>query len=306
MHSVMPAGLPGRLANLILAGVTKPGAMSEANTAKEAHVVTGSKHNVTLNSAILYVLGFLLTTILHEFGHAFAGVLAGSRPVLHHHYVEHLATSHLTTANQALIALAGPVVSLLQGVVAGMAFHKQAARRRGLLSLLLLWFMVLGMFNFLGYLMTGPLFSEGDVGHVYALLGTPLWMQIALAIAGAAGVVFVAYKLTAPFLMFSYRHDWVATEKARVNFSLHVLLLPWIAGALIVTLCYSPVVAVVSIIYPFTSGMVFIFPWQNARNIKEVPLANDHAVGQRSWRLVGLLCALLIVFRFVLAPGIAF
>lgn len=72
---------------------------------------------LVINSAVCYMLAFLLTTVLHEFGHAIVGSLLGSSPVLHHNYVEHLDRASLPVMHQAWIACAGPLVSLAQGLL---------------------------------------------------------------------------------------------------------------------------------------------------------------------------------------------
>ncbi|HLT72622.1 MAG TPA: hypothetical protein VKZ75_08210 [Cyclobacteriaceae bacterium] len=261
------------------------------------------KKSVTLNSTLLYVAAFLLTTIIHELAHALVGAMNNSSPVIHHNYVEHLATEHLTVGQQILIAMAGPVISLIQGLFVGYLYLRSS--REKITDLFLLWTAVLGFNNFLGYLMTGPFFGNGDIGRVYNILDTAAWIQLGLAVAAAGILLFIAYKLTVPFLRFSYKEDWVKDGKSRKNFSFHVLILPWIIGSVIVTVFYLPIIAIVSIIYPIMSGMVFIFPWQNAVNPENVKLSGNNALGRLSPVALGLSIVLAVVFRFVLAPGIS-
>jgi len=262
------------------------------------------KNNIIINSVILYVIAFLLTTILHELAHTLAGLLCSSQPVLHHNYVDHLSTNHLSVWQQVLIALSGPIMSLIQGLVAGLVYFKSTKRRA--LELFVLWFSILGMLNFLGYLMTGPLFQNGDIGKTLMLLNTPLWIQIFIAFLGAGILLFIAYHLTIPFLKFSYKKEWVDTGQSRKNFSFRILILPWIIGSVIMTFLYIPIVAVVSIIYPFTSGMVFIFPWQNANRIENLQLSDDKRLGQISYLTLLILVFMIVGFRVFLAPGIKF
>lgn len=262
------------------------------------------KTNIIINSAILYVIAFLLTTILHESAHALAGLLCSSQPVLHHNYVEHLSTNHLSVWQQVFIALSGPLMSLFQGLVAGLVYFKSTKQRA--LELFVLWFSILGMLNFLGYLMTGPLFQNGDIGKTLMLLNTPLWTQIFIAFLGAGILLFIAYHLTSPFLTFSYKKEWVNSGQSRKNFSFHILILPWIIGSAVMTFLYLPIVAVVSIIYPITSGMVFIFPWQNARRIENLQLSDNRSLGQVSYVAILLLILMILGFRLILLPGIKF
>jgi len=139
---------------------------------------------LVINSAVCYVLGFLFTTVLHECSHAIIGSWSGSQPVLHHYYVAHMDRDALPIAHQASIALAGPFVSLVQGFV----FLIWSKRREGggLFQLFVLWCMLLGFGNFLGYLMTGPFFTSGDTGKVLVLLDVPVPLRIMIAVIGAA------------------------------------------------------------------------------------------------------------------------
>ena len=126
------------------------------------------KYNITINSAILYVIAFLLTTFIHELAHALAGLLFNGPPVLHHNYVEHLSINHLSVNQKVFVSLAGPLMSLVQGLVAGLVYFRSTKQR--LIDLFVLWLFILGMTNFLGYLMTGPVFQNGDIGKALALL----------------------------------------------------------------------------------------------------------------------------------------
>lgn len=257
---------------------------------------------IVLNSTVLYVLAFLTSTIFHEFAHGFAGFLNSTDPIVHHNYVEHLSVSHLSIQQQVAIALAGPVLSLIQGLVAGGIFLN--SEKRGLKNLFLLWLSVLGFNNYLGYLMTGPVFSAGDVGKVYTILDTPVWIQLLMAVVGAAILLFIAYKMTKPFLEFSYKQEWIKDGNSRKNFSFRMIILPWIFGSAIMTVLYMPIIAVVSIIYPIMSGFVFIYPWQNAQRIEDARLSKNTEIGKFSIVSTLVLISLIIVFKLVLAPGI--
>ena len=262
------------------------------------------KNIITINSAVLYVLAFLLTTIIHEFMHAIIGSSFGSNPILHHNYVEHLSVENLTINQKVTVALAGPLISLTQGILSAIAYIKIRYIPHRLIHLFLLWFSVLGLFNFLGYLMTGFIFKAGDIGKSYNLLNAPFWIQILLAITAATCFVSVAYKITTPYLRFSYHEKWLNDGKSRKNFSFHTLFLPWIIGSCVITILYLPIIALISIIYPILSGMIFIFPWQNAEGIKNVEISTNQEIGKLSYKWIVLLIIFVIVFRFILKPGI--
>ncbi len=257
---------------------------------------------IILNSTVLYVIAFLLTTIIHEFGHAIIGYIYGSNPILHHNYVEHLKIENLPVFNKVFISMAGPLFSLIQGFLAGFMFFK--TKNQSYYKLFLLWFSILGFSNFLGYLMTGPIFQKGDIGKIFLLMNIPLILQLFIAFIGTAILFYLGYKLTIHFLKFSYKEEWIFSAKSRENFAFKIIILPWLIGASIVTILYLPIIAIVSIIYPVTSGMIFIFPWKNAKRITNLEISKDNKIGKYSLGLYLLFLILIVIFKLFLAPGI--
>lgn len=120
-----------------------------------------------------------------------SGISFGSSPVLHHNYVEHLLPDNITLIQKVVIALAGPILSLFQGILAGTAYFK--AKSHNLKTLFLFWFSILGLNNFLGYLMMGFLFQQGDIGKVFQLLDASLFIEIFISELAALTLLFIAY-----------------------------------------------------------------------------------------------------------------
>lgn len=262
------------------------------------------KTNISINSTMCYVLAFMCTTMFHELAHALAGAFSNSEPVLYHNYVQHLSTDHLSVAEKTRITLAGPIVSLIQGFLAGAYFLFR--KKRGLLDLFILWLSILGFNNFLGYVMTGPLFKAGDIGKTYILLEISMTAQILAAVFAALFLLLIANKMSRPFLEFSSKDSLIKPEKKARNFSFSIIMVPWIIGSVMITFLYLPIINIVSIIYPIMSGMIFIYPWQNAVRIKNVSLSSARSTGSFSWKLLSLLLCLIIIFRWVLPSGIYF
>ena len=260
------------------------------------------KFYIVLNSTSFYVVAFLLTTILHEFSHALVGKLFGSGPIIHHNYVEHIQSANLSIRSLVLIALAGPAFSLCQGLIAGWICLK--TQKKNLVNLFLLWFSILGFNNFLGYLLTGSLFTAGDIGKVYQLLSMPTWIQIVIALIEAIALLYIAYRMTEPFLKLSYKKDWIVDNTSRKSFLFRIIILPWIFGSVIMTILYLPIIAIISIIYPIMSGFVFIYPWQNVQRFEKIELSKKQSVGKLSILTICILMVLIVVFKCLLAPGI--
>lgn len=257
---------------------------------------------IAVNSIVLYVISFLITTIVHELFHALFGYLFDSHPVLHHNYVEHLNRDNVTTSQSIAIALAGPLISLTQGIAAAVIFFK--VKKYDLLQLLIAWISILGFINFLGYLMTGPIFQVGDIGKVYLMLDTPLYLQIIFAVTAGIVLVVITLKMSRPFLRFATRQEWLQTVHFRKRFLFHIIILPWIFGSLIMTVLYLPVIAIISIIYPVMSGFVFIGPWQNGEKITNVLASKSINSEKISLKYILILILLSLIFKFALQPGV--
>ncbi len=262
------------------------------------------RSNIILHSILCYVLAFICTTIIHEFAHAFTGWLANSQPIMYHNYVEHLSTETLSLSRKTGIALAGPIISMMQGFFMAGWFLK--TKKRGLPQLFILWAAILGFNNFLGYVMTAPLFKLGDVGKMYELHSTSLFLQISFSLIAALGLLFVANRMTRPFLEFSYKKEWVLPPPNAPKFSFGIIILPYLIGSIIITFLYLPIINIVSIIYPIMSGMIFIYPWKNAITIKNIRLSKSERLGSLSWKIILVFCLLIIAFKLILPSGIAF
>lgn len=259
---------------------------------------------ITINSTTLYVLAFLVTTILHESFHTLFGVLFDSHPVLHHNYVEHLNEETLTSTRKIAIALAGPLISLMQGIIAATIFFKM--KKYNLFQMFIAWGSILGFNNFLGYVLTGPLFKVGDIGRVYYLLDNPLYLQITFALLAAVVLVKLTLMMSKPFLGFATRQKWILDGQSRKNFLFHIIILPWIFGSLIMTVLYLPIISIMSIIYPVMSGFVFIGPWQYGNKITDVDLSESREIENLSFKYISILIVIALIFKFVLQPGIKF
>lgn len=72
--------------------------------------------NTSINSTLAMTSAFLITIVLHEVSHYVTAFFLGCEPTLFHNRVTTPMVS--SELNQFLIMAAGPLFSLLQGVVA--------------------------------------------------------------------------------------------------------------------------------------------------------------------------------------------
>jgi len=259
---------------------------------------------LAINATVIYVVAFILTTVVHELAHALASLALGGKPVLYHNHVAN--SVELPIGDVIAVKLAGPVVSLLQALALTPLVLRR--RRRDLTQLLFLWLTALGYNNFLGYLFTGPFAAAGDIGAATRLAELPMLAIVALSLVGIGTQLAVIWHLRRPFLSFAFDEAQLATADGRKRVMLHVLMAPFVLGSIVFTLLSLPSPALISLVYPLMSGMPFIMPWQAAANPNTragVVASDGQAAVFVSWLAIAVLVALAAFNQFVLKPGIA-
>lgn len=261
----------------------------------------GAWNNVLI-STVIFTLAFLITTILHELAHAVTGLTLGSEPVLHDTFVEHHG---LSRSGEAITAAAGPIFSLVQGIVLLVGKqHSQIRSAPRLLQLFLLWMAIHGLVNFFGYLITTPFARHGDIGQVAEYFGLSAPASFGLVAAGIAANIGIGVFAAWSFLELAPSAQLLTSAAARQSYLMHTAVLPWIAGTvLIVAIRYPPPFWII-FIYPATSGLFTLVSWKQAARILDVTPNPGAAVQDSAWLWTATLVAVIILFRFVLAPGI--
>ncbi len=150
---------------------------------------------LTIESAGYYSLAFMSTQLFHELAHALTGRFLGSQPILHTGFVEH--TADISTASRVLIAAAGPLFSLLQGLLLLWLVRKGPAHPR--LRLFGVWMSFHGMVNFVGYVFSTSFALSADLGRIAVLLQLPMPVRVALTGLGYVGLRYVVRPLAPAF-----------------------------------------------------------------------------------------------------------
>jgi hypothetical protein len=260
---------------------------------------TASMRLLLVNSAIAFAIALILMITVHELGHAVAGLAFGLQPKVFPGQVDYAIAG--TTNQRVLCALAGPVVSLVIGVVVLLT----TPAPRGFWGLLLFWFGTLNVQEFTGYLMTGPFLAVGDIGQALHLLSAPWWAYLAVFIAGTAGTVLLGRIATRRLMAMT---DPGAGNRAG---QLRCLgLFAWLLGSALVILpgilgsSFGQVftlVGFIELLATLTSG-IFLTLVRFFMGREEVP-GRGLSVG---WPVVGigLLVVVVVARQLILGPGL--
>ncbi|HMC87278.1 MAG TPA: hypothetical protein VKI61_17255 [Chitinophagaceae bacterium] len=258
---------------------------------------------VIINSTILFIVTCILQMTLHEFGHYFAAIIVHAKNISIHHNNVVNTDEGLPLKSILLIKGAGPLVSLLVGLV----FQGVCARRkqRNISFLFELYMAVFGYIGFFGYLMIAPVFTGGDTGYICAALHFPPWLTIAIAVSGGLILYLLVRSLMSYFVEMG-SVEILDKKASRISFVHSIILLPVLIGIPITTMLNLPVPALISLIAPICSPFTLLWDYGNAlRRNYRLKSTNQHfdKLNRLNYVLIVLLI-LTVIYNRMLVIGI--
>ncbi len=186
---------------------------------------------LALRPALLFVGAYVLTNGLHELAHALAAYWLGVPSTLFHFYVDVDLTDRSTYV-QALVRAAGPVFSLVLGV---LCWFLHRAVRGSWFELPLFYLAVFGVANFLGNVSSAAYF--GDFSTIAAAL--ELSEQVRYVVAGVGLFLLIGFA----FDIGRELREWLPAEVGAFRAMLAVAVLPAIIGTAAIVAIYQPLPA---------------------------------------------------------------
>ena len=254
---------------------------------------------LALTTICLYVAAYLATIMLHETAHAVVSWLLGGRPVQYNTWVRNTNPALLTTA-ELYVALAGPLLSLGQGLL--LLHYSSRTRQAGNWPLFWLYTGVFGLMNFLGYVVIAPIMHNGDSGQVMSILHVPTWLQWSLALLAFAALNGLIQQ-TGPLFLRQLPTATQGDEQQRAAGLQLVLLWPWAVGSLIL-LGLSLPSPLLALLYIPSVPIVLRRAYRSAlkQPISAIPFMQGQLRFQ--WIIVALFIGLASLYRYF-AMGIA-
>lgn len=255
---------------------------------------------IWFNTTIFYCIAGLCTIVLHEVAHAVVGMLYATKPVLYHNHVNLMETRILPFPH-IMIAMAGPLFSLMQGLLGYKWLRERLVNDKK--ALFLLYFSLFGFTTFFGYLMTAPFMTWGDIGLVCEILDLPTWTRFSFFIMGMIALVITAYKYAPLFARF-IPNDTIYNDKDQRPMTLYALtIFAWFSASAILSLASMPDNLFVVISIPLSNMVIWlIFALSLKQGRSTIQEGTDWIVNP--YILGGIIVvALIAVFR-VLRMGI--
>ncbi len=185
-----------------------------------------------VNSALAFASAELVTAALHEAGHGLAAQCFGFSPHIYAFYENNPTGDARETLT---ILAAGPISSLVLGALFWV-WYRRLKPRYGYGRLLLLWLALIGVMEFVNYLIVTPWLADGDTAQIADLLRWPLGARYGLTALGAALLVVLARPAADAMLALAPRSIALDSPRARRRFITASLYLPLLAGVALTAL----------------------------------------------------------------------
>jgi hypothetical protein len=240
---------------------------------------------------------------LHEFGHYFASIIVHAKGIsIHHNYVSNMDEG-LAFKSILFIKGAGPMVSLIIGIVFHLACSVQ--KKRNLTFLFKLYMAVFGYIGFFGYLMIAPIFTAGDTGYICSALKFPIWLTISIAVSGALTLYLLVRNLMKYFVEMGSK-EIIEKKESRISFVHSLVLLPVLFGIPFTTILNLPIVALISLIAPICSPFTLLWDYGNALHKNyDLRTTNDNFNRLNKLNIVLIILLILtIIYNRILVKGI--
>ena len=251
-------------------------------------------------------LALILETALHEhLGHAGSCLLLGSYPTELGAFYVNCNYTGMSDLAIRLVALAGPVVSLLTGVVSFLSLRQISPRQPALYYFV--WLLgTIGFMTATGYLLFSGVSGIGDFGltrdgALYS--ASPAWLwQTLMSITGLA-----SYFLTVRLAVRTIEPYIGGVGRARITYARHLVLASYLTGVVVAVgigfLNPYGVVIVLTSAAASTLGGTSGFLWMmQLINLKQAP--GTLLTFRRSWSWIMFGAAVTVVYALVLGPTV--
>jgi hypothetical protein len=257
---------------------------------------------LTITSALLYALAFNLIFFIQELFLVLPKAFTpGLRPTLFHNNHRWEGANPLAGLFQGTGALA----TLTTGLICVFLLKRRVGRSSAV-RLFLIWMAYNGFMQSLPQVVVGSIEPQNDVGMAmeYLRLGTPA--KTAAAIAALVAIAAAALKLRGPLLSFAEKPDDIASGRLRTAFMLRVAAVPALAAIPLIIPFRIPRNWVEVAAVPVVVTIIGV-AWIQAGAWAVEGVKARGGLGSKSAAYAfGALLILLLLFQFVLRPGIRF
>lgn len=254
---------------------------------------------VILNSAVLYALAFNIIFFIQELFLALGKRWLGLEATLYHN-------NHNWEGSHPMESLAqgyGAAAIFVTGLICLFLANKTRQSSHWT-HVFLLWLAFQGLVQSIPQFITGKIAPDTDTGQAFTYLGIGEGLGIAISIAGIVAMLYLGVLFSKYLVRLAPSVDMISTASGRFGYLFRIALMASLVG--------------ITLIVPFR-----IMPWDRALAPVMVTLISIPMVFAHGWKAkvattinsdvnekvfivpIILLLILLLIFQFILAPGIS-
>jgi len=184
---------------------------------------------VTFRPTLLFIVAYALNVTPHEFVHALTGYLLGFNSTVFQMWVNP-DSAEASTTQLAIIAVSGPLFSLMVGGICWLLYQRRFRERASGLAFLMM--AMVGIYSFLGPLAGAAL--GGDFHIAFTFLDISRTLSY---LASAIGFLLL------PWFMYYIGTElirWAPPEFGRTKAVVCTTLAPWLLGTFLLLALYWP------------------------------------------------------------------
>ena len=184
---------------------------------------------VTFRPTLLFIVAYALNVTPHEFVHALTGYLLGFNSTVFQMWVNPDSAEAATT-QLAIIAVSGPLFSLIVGGICWLLYQRRFRERPSGLAFLMM--AMVGIYSFLGPLAGAALGGDFHIAFTFLDIARTL-----SHLASAIGFILL------PWFMYYVGRElirWAPPEFGRTKAVACTTLAPWLLGVFLVLALYWP------------------------------------------------------------------
>ncbi len=252
-------------------------------------------------------LAYVIAVALHEhLGHTTACILLGGRPAEMGAFYVNCNYTGMSSLNVRLVALAGPFISLMTGIVSFLIILPRIPSRAHT-AYYFVWLLgSLGLMGSTGYLLFSGVSGIGDFGTAsdgVFYQATPEWLwRIALSIVGIVG-----YLLVVRFAVRRIDQHIGGEGRTRIRNGLRIAWISYFTGAVLYVAIgllnpHGLIIVATSAAASSlggTSGLLWMMEWLDRKKQIESGLTI-----QRSWGWIALGLIVIVIYATILGPTI--
>jgi hypothetical protein len=254
-------------------------------------------------------LAYVLAVALHEHaGHSAACALLGSYPKEMGAFYVDCDNAGLSNAGMRLVALAGPVVSLLTGIVCFLILRRVPRPAR--LGHYFVWLLgSLGLMSAAGYPLFSGVSGMGDLGTTrdgvfYEAVPEWFW-RITLTAFGA-----IAYWWVVKFMWQTMGRQLNASDAVQLRHARRVTLISYVAGGVAYAAIgllnpYGFIIVAVSVLPSSLGGTCGLLAMWSVVRRYPVPATQNPGPGlnfPRNWTWIGIAAAITLAYAGIFGP----